>query len=85
MAKDVESSNYIFLSLILNADPKISGGYRLVGADGEFAKLKLFLLAVQHAGMYQTEIWNTPKFLTIVIHGFLYFYTQGCARVIIEQ
>ena len=85
MAKDVESSNYIFLSLILNANPKVSRGDRLVRADGEFSKLKLFLFAIQHAGVYQAEIWMRPKFLAIVIHGLLYFYAQGCAWVIVKQ
>ena len=78
-------SRYIpILFLVFDADPKVPRHNRAIGADGKFAQFKLLLSAFQHAGVYETYIWDAPKFLAVIIHCFLDFNAQCGARIIVK-
>ena len=85
MAKDFGLSHYTStLFLVLNADPKVAGHDRPIGADGKLSQFKLLLSAIQHAGIYKTQVWDMAKFFAIVVHCFLDLDAQGSARVVVK-
>ena len=74
----------ISLFLIFNADPKMTGCYRLIRPNGELPKFQLLLSVVQHAGMNKANVRNAPKLFSVILHGFLDLDAQCGTRVVVE-
>lgn len=75
---------YLDLLLIFDADPKVTGHHRAIGANNKFPQFKLFLMSIQHAWVYKAQVGDAPEFFAVIFHRFLDLHTQGCARVVIE-
>jgi hypothetical protein len=75
---------HLYLLLVFDPDPKVTGHHRAVWADDKFAQLHLFLVRLQHAGMHKADIRDAPEFFVVMIERFLNLHAQRGARVVIE-
>lgn len=80
----IESRRVPLLSLVFDSNPKVSRHDGAVGADGQFFQFDLLFAVIQHARMYETDVWHAPELLAVIIHRFLDFNAQCGAGIVVE-